>query len=399
MAWVRTIARNKAWEHLRKQRRGPMLVDGALFKLLAQEHDSLGDAWEERRRSLEGCIEALAPRARQILELRYALEPLKPPEIAALGKALPGVFPVVGLGVDPGSAERATAYVCSAWGPNQPIPTQCRPDRAYQALFGSAAPGVGAQEFAARSQLLDFMRDDIRQVQSRLAGDEKQKFDYYLRGFETMSGRMAELKAIEPALQKHAPRETDDYASANETNRLGAQFELAAAALISGLTNVVTIMSGTAGHGGAFTGLGIEIGLHQMAHSMSDNGREPQELFTLIRKHHIGLIAGLVKKLQAVPEGDGSMMDHTLIVYTSDAAHGRHSDGSEWPFVLVGNLGGRIRGGRFIEYPGYGQLGNRTINALYAALLHAVGAPRDRFNLTGGLKDIDQPGPLAELLA
>lgn len=68
--------------------------------------------------------------------------------------------------------------------------------------------------------------------------------------------------------------------------------------------------------------------------------------------------------------------------------------------MLLDNLGGKFRTGRYIHYPIDDQiLGSRTINALYATLLHAAGAPRDRFNLAGSLKDLDRAGPSPELLA
>lgn len=69
--------------------------------------------------------------------------------------------------------------------------------------------------------------------------------------------------------------------------------------------------------------------------------------------------------------------------------------------VLLGNLGGRLKtSGRFIDFPAYGQTGHRTLANLYCALLHAAGAPRDRFGMADpGLRDLNQTGPLQELLA
>ena len=92
-------------------------------------------------------------------------------------------------------------------------------------------------------------------------------------------------------------------------------------------------------------------------------------------------------------------MDNTLIVYTSCSGESQHSVGNRWPFLLLGNLGGKIRMGRYLQYPMEPKPQSRTINALYTTLLHAVGAPRDRFNLAGSLKDLDRGGLLPELLA
>ena len=111
-------------------------------------------------------------------------------------------------------------------------------------------------------------------------------------------------------------------------------------------------------------------------------------------------MAGLVKKLEAVPEGDGTMMDNTLIVYLSDSAEGHHPRCNQWPFVILGDLGGRLNlGNRYISYPWYGKTGHRTIANLYLSFLHALGDRRQTFGLKDNkLMDLDQDGPLAEIM-
>jgi len=94
------------------------------------------------------------------------------------------------------------------------------------------------------------------------------------------------------------------------------------------------------------------------------------------------------------------MLDNTLIVYLSDSAEGHHPVCEEWPFLLIGNLGGRLKlGNRYLRYPWYGHTGHRTLANLYLSLLHAVGDRRETFGIAdSALKDLNQTGPLAELL-
>ena len=107
-----------------------------------------------------------------------------------------------------------------------------------------------------------------------------------------------------------------------------------------------------------------------------------------------------MKKLAAVKEGDGTMLDNTLIVYLSDGAEGHHSRCWEWPMVLLGNVGGKLKTGRYVDYPGYGRPAHRTTANLYVTLLQLAGSKRESFGVADpGLKDLDQHGPLAELLA
>jgi hypothetical protein len=119
-----------------------------------------------------------------------------------------------------------------------------------------------------------------------------------------------------------------------------------------------------------------------------------------------------MQRLQSIPEGDGSMLDNTLVVFMSDSAERQHSHGTQWPVVLMGSLGGRLKTGQLVTYPmqaktvendygesreaGIGLPDNPTLNRLYCTLLHAAGAPRDNFNLP--VANLDRNGPLTELL-
>jgi hypothetical protein len=314
---------------------------------------------------------------------------------------LGGIFPQVGLGIA-AQPELTIINNCSAWDKGKPMPTQCRPDLAYAGLFGSVAGGAAHDEFLARNNMLDFLLDDIKRLEREVGAAEREKLGQHLAAYEALRQRQSRLNEIESTLRKHAPVVTDKYKSDVETDRLDAHFDLAAAALIGGLTNVVTIASGVGSPFFVvkFGGLGIPVSKHSIGHGESYKERTWEDLAVTIRRFHFELIARLMKKLEAVPEGNGTMLDNTLIVYLSDAAEAHHSRCMEWPFVLVGGLGGRIKAGRYVEYPYWGLKGHRTIGNLYATFLHAIGAGRNYFGVMDPmLGDLDLNGPLTELLA
>jgi hypothetical protein len=318
----------------------------------------------------------------------------------ALARTVPGIFPHIGLGISK-RVENNVIYNISARGPDRPLPTMCKPDQAYGTLFGSVAGGRAREEFAAQNNLLDFLRDDVRRVESRLAGEEREQLGAYLETFETLRNRHSRLNEIQHTLRERGPVVSDKYTSAVETDRLDAQFDIGAAALICGLTNVLTISSaaGIRDFDITFRGLGLNIDKHSIGHGGSHQGRTWAELYDMIRRFHFDLIAGLMQKLERVPEGNGTMLDNTVILYLSDGAEAHHSRCWEWPMVLIGNIGNRLRTGRYIDYPGYGQRGHRTIANMYVTLLHLAGSDRDSFGMADqGLRDLDQHGPLAELL-
>jgi hypothetical protein len=273
----------------------------------------------------------------------------------------------------------------------------CHPDYAYKVLFGSVLEEKDRADFDSRTSLLDFMKEDVKRVQARLAGPEREKFDTQVAAYESMSRRQKDLRELAGQLKQVAPIKDRKYTDERETLQVEAHIELAAAALIGGLTRVVTIASGLCGHFGSFRGFTeTPIEMHaQVGHG----GASGKKLYTILRQFHLGQLALLARKLEAVPEGDGTMLDNTVIVYTSDFGETHHSTGKDWAYVLLGDLGGKLRRGRYIDYPLVGKKGNRSINALYCTLLHAAGAPRDHFNLEGVLRNIDTPGPLSELLA
>lgn len=319
----------------------------------------------------------------------------------ALAKQIPGIFPHIGLGISK-RLENNVIYNVSAIAPNRGLPTIVKPDLAYSTLFGSVAGGRARQDFAAHNNLLDFMREDVRRVESRLAGEEREQLSAYLETFETLRNRQSRLNEIEQTLRANGPVVDNKYTSAVETDRLDAQFDIGAAALICGLTNVLTISSaaGINDFDITFRGLGLTIDKHSIGHGGGSQGRTWSELYDMIRRYHFTQIAGLMRKLERVREGNGTMLDNTVIVYLSDGAEGHHSRCWEWPMVVLGNIGNRLRTGRYLDYPGYGRRGHRTTANMYVTLLQLAGSSRESFGVADTvLRDLDQHGPLTEMLA
>lgn len=317
---------------------------------------------------------------------------------AALAKANPGIFRHVALGISRDPKPNIIQCV-SASGPNQKVPVYQNPTLAYQMLFGKILGGNTQAEVGTQAMLLDFMAADIKRLERQLPYEEAQKVQRYAEAFSTISQRQAKLADVEA---KRIPKMRDElYLSEVEIKRLQAHVEMAATALIAGLTNTVTLASGAGSphFEVTFKGLGISVDKHQIGHQQVAGW---QAMAVKIRQFHMELLAELVDRLEAVPEGNGTMMDHTLIVYLSDSAENHHSTCYEWPMLMLGNLGGRLKAGnRFLNVPKYGAQGHATTARLFTTLLHAAGVPVDHF----GTKDpglegaIHQTGPMSELLA
>lgn len=317
---------------------------------------------------------------------------------AALADQLPSVVPHLGLALTPG-ADQIVDYSISATAQGKPLPFHCQPELAFQSLFGSAAGGEAAKIPFLRKNLMDYMSADIRRVRSQLAGPERESLDRYLEAYESMLDRHHGIAGMREALKANMPN-TDKFKSSAETDRLEAQCDLAVGALLSGMTNVVTIAACAGNKYMKWTNLGMSLGTNAIGHGGGENGKSSDELLIEIRKFHVQCLAALARKLDAVPEGDGTVLDNTLIVYMSDYGDRHHPSYLQWPVVLIGNWGGKLKtSGRFLEYPAYGKPGHRTIGTFYTALLHAVGDQRETFGNVDLAIDKDATtGPLSEIL-
>jgi len=132
-----------------------------------------------------------------------------------------------------------------------------------------------------------------------------------------------------------------------------------------------------------------------------ENGWGEFDARRVVLDYHMRHLATMAGKLAAVPEGDGSMLDNTVILYLSDHGERHHSKCYEWPMVALGNLGGAFKAGRLIHVPGWSEAGHRTIGHLYNSLLHGAGHPQKRFGQPDLSlpESIGQTGPLAEWMA
>lgn len=312
-----------------------------------------------------------------------------------LSRSLPQtILPPLCIGMESLESMRArpTLATLSATGPNQPIFMHCDPSMLYQMLFGSIGEGSIRQHYQARSDVM-LEVERVAQLKARgLPTSDGERYGRYVSGFRELNGMNEKLSGISDRLKKFAPKLDDRYTKPKvETDWHDALLEIGIAALQANLTNVLTIASGCGEYFGSWKGLGIS----ETGHGLGHIDQPDNLIWTKIRQYNCEMLVKLMKALEATPEGSGSMMDNTLIVYSSNNAEKQHSDGANWPFVLLGNAGGRFKMGQ------YTHMKERPINDLYTTFLHGVGAPVDRFNMDNKMASIHHSklGPIEELLA
>lgn len=313
-----------------------------------------------------------------------------------LSKVLPQtLLPHLCIGMDSieNMTTKPTIATLSASGAGQPIFMYSNPNHLYQLLYGGISTGDIRLQHEARSNVLNQIETLAAAEGRALPGAEVQRYGQYVQGFRDVNGLRDRLNKVADHLRKFAPKIDERFTKPKfETDWHDALLELGISALASGITNTLTIGSGRGEIFGAWKGLGIE----QQGHNLGHMAQPDNPIWIKIRQYNSRMLVRMMEALERVPEGSGTMMDNTLIVYTSNNADKQHTNGATWPVVLLGNCGGLIKTGCFTQLDG-----KRPINALYTTLLRAAGKNVDRFNMNDQLaRKFDAGvGPLKEVLA
>lgn len=313
-----------------------------------------------------------------------------------LSKVLPEtLLPHLCIGMDSldNMTAKPTVANLSASGAGQPIFMHSNPNHLYQMLYGGISEGEIRKQHEARSGMFDRIEALAAAKGGALPSADKQRYGQYVDGFQDINGLRERLGSVSDHLRKFAPEVDSRYTAPEfETDWHDVLLDLGISALKSGITSVLTIGSGRGEIFGSWKGLGVEEQGHNLGHMpQADN-----PIWIKIRQYNSRMLVRLMEELESVPEGSGTMMDNTLIVYTSNNADQQHTSGANWPVMLLGNCGGVFKAGRFTQLDG-----KRPINALYSTLLRTAGVDCDRFNMSEKMaaKFDTGTGPLREILA
>ncbi len=322
--------------------------------------------------------------------------PLAPTIDYELSQILPEtLLPHLCIGMDSIENMRAkpTIATLSASGAGEPIFMHSNPNHLYQMLYGGISQGDIRKQHEARSGLFDRIEQMASAKGGALPTGEQQRYGQFVQGFHDINGLRQRLGGVSDHLRQFAPKVDERYTKPKfETDWHDVLLDLGISALKSGITSVLTIGSGRGEIFGAWSGLGIT----EQGHNLGHMEQPDNPIWIKIRQYNCRMLVKLMEQLESVPEGSGTMMDNTLIVYTSNNADKQHTAGATWPVMLLGNCNGVFKTGCFTQLDG-----TRPINALYATLLKTVGVDRDRYNMSGKMaaKFDSGTGPLKKLLA
>ena len=231
--------------------------------------------------------------------------------------------------------------------PTQPLPMELNPRLVFERMFGGGlgSPEQRAARLRNRRSVLDMVAGEARQLQGRLTPADRGRMDDYLqnvREIELRLERTEQQNAVSvgaPATRRSAC--PDDYA-----DHVGLMFDLMAVAFQADITRVFTFMMGRELSSRTYPQLGISEPHHAVSHHQ--NKPERIEKYATTNAYHAQLVAKYLARLKATPEGDGTLLDHSLLLWGSGMSNPNIHSFDPLPVVLLGGDSGHLKGGRHV---------------------------------------------------
>jgi hypothetical protein len=273
------------------------------------------------------------------------------------------------------------AYTNSlAWrGPSTPMPPETNPRLVFERLFGdidtSLTPEARARRLRYRRSILDLVGERTTELSATLGPADKRKLDEYLSSIRAIEQRIAraekDLTGLTPTIDKPTgiPVLYADY--------VNLMFDLQLIAFQTDMTRVVTMMMGREGSMRTYPEIGVPDPHHPLTHHRGNV--EWIERVTKVNELHMQLFAGFIAKMKATPDGDGSLLDHSVVIYGSGLSDGNRHTHEDLPVMLVGK-GGNFKLGHHITYP----QGTPMTN-LYLTLLDRMGVQPEKLGDSTGM--------------
>ena len=231
-----------------------------------------------------------------------------------------------------------------------PLPVEVNPRAVFERLFGdgqSTDPKARLARMKEDSSILDFMMEDVSRMKTGLGARDKNKLAEYLDGIRDIERRiqLAEAQNTKfkmPLMDKPIgiPDEFDDHAK--------LMIDLQVLAFQADLTRVGTLMIAREGSNRPYKEVGVADGHHSVTHHQNDPDKIAKTI--KINEVHVKTFAYYVEKMRSTPDGDGSLLDHSLLLYGSSISDGNKHSHDDLPLVLVGGANGNVKGGRHIAY-------------------------------------------------
>jgi hypothetical protein len=262
--------------------------------------------------------------------------------------------------------------------PETPLPMEINPRKVFERMFGSG--GNAAQRIARLEEdrsILDLIRGEAAALQATVGASDRQTLTQYLDN----------VREIERRIQRAETTQGDDALTLPERpsgvpfdyqEHIQIMFELMALAYQANITRVITFMVSREVSNRTYPQVGVTDGHHAISHHQ--NRAEAMEKNVRIQTYNATQFKGFLDRLKSTPDGDGSLLDHSLILYGSNMSNSNAHDHFPLPNVLAGGAAGRVTGNRHLRYPDHTPMAN-----LLLTMLDRVGVREEKLGDSTGM--------------
>lgn len=296
-------------------------------------------------------------------------------------------LPSLELCIEDGGLSCGTGLSCAyrntiSWqGPESPLPMENNPQVVFERLFGD---GATAEERAARRDqarsMLDALTGEVAALRRRLPASDRERMERYLEDVREVERRIRLAGEMVPEGLELPPTPAGIPGSFDAHVKL--LFDLLALAWQTDITRVSTMMIAKEVSNAVYP----ESGITDPFHNLSHHSYIPANIERLsqLNTYHTSIFAYFLDKLAATPDGDGSLLDHSLVLYGSGMSNSNQHDHDPLPIILAGAASGRLRGGRHLRSPEP----NATLSNLLLAMLDKLGVHQESFGDSTGMMTI-----------
>ena len=280
----------------------------------------------------------------------------------------------------------------------KPAAKEINPRFAFDRMFRTLVPRTSSQSVnPLKGSVLDAVREDAQSLQKKLGIADQNKLEEYLSSIRSVEMRLdnqEQLKDFESGISPDIRQELErldirieEYidleAGVNITEKVRLMLDIIALAFWSDASRVGTFMFGNAASGRNFSFLdGVRGSFHSISHHQGDLRRQKQ--YELINRWHMEQLAYFLEKLKAIPEGNGTMLDQSMVLFGSGLRDGNRHAEENLPIILAGGGGGRLKQGQHIALKEETPLAN-----LYATMAEVMGVDAQGFaDSTGGVGEV-----------
>ena len=259
-----------------------------------------------------------------------------------------------------------------------PLPMEDNPRAVFERLFGDSGttdPHVRQQRAREMRSILDAVTEKVSRLRLELGVSDKHKLNEFLEAVRDIERRIEVAEA-------QGSREVESFDQpagipATFEEHARQMYELLALAYQTDLTRVASFMIGRELSGRSYPQIGVSASHHGISH----HGEDPEKLEGLARINtlHVQLFAEFVERLRATPDGDGSLLDHAMLLYGGGLGNSNRHYHYELPILIVGGGTGQIKGGRHIRYPD-----DTPVTNLHLTLLNKMGIPYEKLGDSTG---------------